>query len=93
MNNGIKIVIIGFAVSILGYIIWYLTVARYGIMGLTHESIELFPTIGGWMSIIGMIVAIVGLVVFAKTRKNKINKNIWHDEQNVTKLGIFIFLP
>ena len=71
MNNGIKIVIIGFVVSILGYIIWYLTVARYGIMGLTHEAIEPFPTIGGWMSIIGMIVAIVGIVVFAKTRKIK----------------------
>ena len=71
MNNGIKIVIIGFVVSILGCIIWYLALPRYYLGEVTQKAIEPFLIIGGRMTIIGMMVAIVGLVVFAKTRKKQ----------------------
>ena len=63
------LVIIGVVLTILGYVLWYLTVARYSLGVLTHEAIEPFPTIGSWMSIIGIILLVIGVILFVIKRK------------------------
>jgi LPXTG-motif cell wall-anchored protein len=63
------LILIGVILAILGYVLWFLTVARYQLGELTHEAIEPFPTIGSWMSIIGIILIIIGIVLFVIKRK------------------------